>query len=146
MILSWDVPGQRSLSRNFCSCPCPGTVLGSPVPECPGKAMRRTVPLEALLHRHVEGQSMGNFYICNVLLQNLANSESVISKNCHVWFCKWPISSGLKNKFDPSLERSWCEQDYKRLWSKKLTQRVPLGFILVVISENEIQWCVPSIS
>ena len=25
VILSLDVPGQRSLSRNFCTCPCPGT-------------------------------------------------------------------------------------------------------------------------
>ena len=25
VILSRDVPGQKSLSRDFCSCPCPGT-------------------------------------------------------------------------------------------------------------------------
>jgi hypothetical protein len=25
VILSRDVPGQRSLSRDICSCPCPGT-------------------------------------------------------------------------------------------------------------------------
>ena len=25
VILSRDVPGQRSLPRDFCSCPCPGT-------------------------------------------------------------------------------------------------------------------------
>ena len=39
-ILSRDVPGQRSLSLEFCSCPCPGTkgqrdvpFLGNPSPK-----------------------------------------------------------------------------------------------------------------
>ena len=32
-----------------------------------------------------------------------------MSKNTHVWPTQWPTSSGLKIKFDPSLDRSWCE-------------------------------------
>jgi hypothetical protein len=51
VILSRDVPGQRGLSRDICSCPCPGTkghrdkkislsrdkgTTGRPVPVCPG--------------------------------------------------------------------------------------------------------------
>ena len=65
---------------------------------------------------------MVNFYIVNALGQNLANSESrpilrlaksVISgkfkKNSYVWATQWPTSSELKIKFDPSLDRSWCE-------------------------------------
>ena len=50
VILSRDVPGQKSLSRDICSCPCPGTkghrdknfflsrdkgTTGRPVPVCP---------------------------------------------------------------------------------------------------------------
>ena len=50
LILSRDVPGQRSLSRDICSCPCPGTkghldkkiflsrdkgTTGRPVSVCP---------------------------------------------------------------------------------------------------------------
>ena len=29
--------------------------------------------------------------------------------NGHIWATQWPTSSGLKIKFDPSIERSWCE-------------------------------------
>ena len=29
----WDVPGQRSLSRDICSCPCPGTKGQEGVPS-----------------------------------------------------------------------------------------------------------------
>ena len=32
-----------------------------------------------------------------------------LSKNCCVWAAQWPTSSELKTKFDPSLDRSWCE-------------------------------------
>ena len=72
--------------------------------------------------------TMFNFYIINALGQNLANSESCnhalfsdswkgpksvisgnLSKNTHVWATQWPTSSELKIKFDPSLDRSWCE-------------------------------------
>ena len=57
--------------------------------------------------------------------QNLANSESCLfwgcckkpksvisgnlSKNGYVWATPWTTSSELKLKFDPSLDRSWCE-------------------------------------
>ena len=32
-----------------------------------------------------------------------------MSKNGYVWATQWPTSSELKIKFDPSLDRSWCE-------------------------------------
>ena len=32
-----------------------------------------------------------------------------LSKNGCVWTAQWPTSSELKIKFDPSLDRSWCE-------------------------------------
>ena len=32
-----------------------------------------------------------------------------LSKNGYVWVTQWPSSSELKIKFDPSLDRSWCE-------------------------------------
>ena len=32
-----------------------------------------------------------------------------LSKNGCVWAAQWPTSSELKIKFDPSLDRSWCE-------------------------------------
>ena len=67
---------------------------------------------------------MANFYIVNALGQNLANSNSsALFWDCckrprfvisgYVWATQWPISSELKIKFDPSLDRSWCE-DYKK--------------------------------
>ena len=63
---------------------------------------------------------MANFYIVNALGQNLANSNSsALFWDCckrprfvisgYVWATQWPISSELKIKFDPSLDRSWCE-------------------------------------
>ena len=64
---------------------------------------------------------MVNFYIDNALGQNLTNLEyclckrpkSVISgslsKNSYVWATQWPTSIELKIKFDPSLDRSWCD-------------------------------------
>ena len=60
VILSRDVPGQKSLSRDICSCPCPGTkghrdknfflsrdkgTTGRPVPVCRGASR----PLETLI-------------------------------------------------------------------------------------------------
>ena len=32
-----------------------------------------------------------------------------MSKNDYVWATQWPTSSEPKIKFDPSLDRSWCE-------------------------------------
>jgi hypothetical protein len=32
-----------------------------------------------------------------------------LSKNGCVWAAQWTTSSELKIKFDPSLDRSWCE-------------------------------------
>ena len=32
-----------------------------------------------------------------------------MSKHGYVWATQWPTSSEFKIKFDPSLERSWCE-------------------------------------
>ena len=32
-----------------------------------------------------------------------------LSKNCYVWATQWPTFSKLKIKFDPWLDRSWCE-------------------------------------
>ena len=42
-----------------------------------------------------------------------------------------PISSKLKIKFDPSVERFWCElfKIIKRTWSKKSTQKVLPGLL-----------------
>ena len=63
VILSWDGTGQRSLSRDICSCPCPGTkghrdknfflsrdkgTTGRPVPVCPGTSRGTSRPLETL--------------------------------------------------------------------------------------------------
>ena len=39
---------------------------------------------------------------------NLQISDN-LSKNAHVWATQWPTSTWLKTKFDPSLDRSWCE-------------------------------------
>ena len=73
---------------------------------------------------HAKGKSMVNFYIVNALGQNsescpimrllyFKRPKSVISgnlsKNGFVWATQWPTSSELKIKFDPSLDRSWCE-------------------------------------
>ena len=68
---------------------------------------------------------MFNFYIINALGQNIANQNhalfsdsckgpksvisSNLSKNANVSATQWPTSSGLKIKFDPSLNRSWYE-------------------------------------
>ena len=68
---------------------------------------------------------MINFYIINAFGQNLTiqnfalfwdcckRPKSVVSgnlsKNGCVWAAQWPTSSKLKIKFDPSLDRSWCE-------------------------------------
>ena len=64
VILSPDVPGQKSLSRDICSCPCPGTkghrdkkfslsrdkgTTGRPVPVCPGLSRGTSRPLETLV-------------------------------------------------------------------------------------------------
>ena len=65
---------------------------------------------------------MSNSYIFNASGQNLSNSESCpiwdcfkrpksvvfgnLSKNSYVWATKWPTSSEVKIKFDPSLDRS----------------------------------------
>jgi hypothetical protein len=32
-----------------------------------------------------------------------------LSKNGHVWATQWPTSSELKIKFEPLLDRSWCD-------------------------------------
>ena len=75
VILSRDVSVQRSLSRDFCSCPCPGTegrwdkeiflfpdkgTTGRPVPDCPGTSL----PLEALIRITC---NEGNHIICSVV-------------------------------------------------------------------------------
>ena len=64
VILSRDGTGQRSLSRDICSCPCPGTkghrdknfflsrdkgTTGRPVPVCPGTSRGTSRPLETLV-------------------------------------------------------------------------------------------------
>ena len=63
VILSRDGTGQRSLSRDICSCPCPGTkghrdknfllsrdkgTTGRPVPVCPGTSRGTSRSLETL--------------------------------------------------------------------------------------------------
>ena len=62
--LIYFVPGQRSLSRDICSCPCPGTkghrdkkiflsrdkgTTGRPVPVCPGTSRGTSRPVETLV-------------------------------------------------------------------------------------------------
>ena len=88
------------------------------------------------------------FYICNNISQNLAKfrilpySEIVArgqnpskSKICQKMAMfkqlNGPISSKLKIKFDPSVERFWCElfKIIKRTWSKKSTQKVLPGLL-----------------
>ena len=64
VVLSRDVPGQRSLSRDFCCCSCPGTkgqrdketflsrdkgTTGRPVPVCPGTSRGTSRPVETLV-------------------------------------------------------------------------------------------------
>ena len=64
LVLSRDVPGQKSLPRDFCTCPCPGTkgqrdretflsrdkgTTGRPVPVCPGTSRGTSRPLETLV-------------------------------------------------------------------------------------------------
>ena len=64
VILSRDGTGQRSLSRDICSCPCPGTkghrdknfflsrdkgTTGRPVPVCPGTSRGTSRPVETLI-------------------------------------------------------------------------------------------------
>ena len=63
-MLSREGPGKRSLSRDICSCPCPGTTglrdkifflsrdkgtTGRPVPVCPGTSRGTSRPLETLI-------------------------------------------------------------------------------------------------
>ena len=62
--LSRDVPGERSLSRDFCCCSCPGTkgqrdketflswdkgTTGRPVPDCPRTSCGTSHLLETLI-------------------------------------------------------------------------------------------------
>ena len=76
------------------------------------------------LFRHAKGKSMVNFYIVNALGQNQIQilalfwdcckmPKSVIScnlsKNGFVWAAQSPTFSELKIKFDPLLDRSWCQ-------------------------------------
>ena len=64
VILSQDIPGQRSLFQYFCSCLCPGTkgqqdkgpflswnkgTTGRLVQDCPGTSRRTSPPLETLV-------------------------------------------------------------------------------------------------
>ena len=72
---------------------------------------------------------MVNFYIVNVLGQNLANPESCpilysenvvrgsgksvisgnLSRDGYVWATQWPTSIEIKIKFVLLLDRSWCK-------------------------------------
>jgi hypothetical protein len=69
---------------------------------------------------HIKAKSMTQFDIFYTLVANSVNSELYffwallkaakiwnLSKN--VWAALQPSSSNLKNNFEHSLERSWCE-------------------------------------
>ena len=116
VFLSWDVPGERSLSRDFCCCPCPGTKrqLGNPsldqlqIARWKGLIEAKAGPNSSTWINYI------TFWLKNTKL--------------HAWIMRWSYCNSAK-----FILASANYNVHTHLWIYLGNKQAPYSFILVCL-------------